>query len=289
MKFGVILPNYGPELSLADLLACTHTAERLGFDSIWATDHVVTPLPDSDVYGTIIEALMTLAYLAGCTSSIRLGISTLVLPQRNPVLAAKQVAALDLLSGGRAMLSVGLGWSRGEFANLGQPFENRARRMDEAIRVLRALFEAQEGRPVSLDGRFYALDKAVFSPAPPQGGDLPIWVAGNSPAAMERAAQLGDGWHPTSLDVDSFQPLAARFRASSDKEIALRLRLAWDSSDANIPLHGSHQEVINTLERYRAAGLTYALIHFISSGTMSLGDAMERFALQVVPVLGKAA
>lgn len=289
MKFGVILPNYGPDLSIADLLACTHTAERLGFDSVWTTDHVVTPLPDSDVYGTIVEALMTLAYLAGCTSSIRLGISTLVLPQRNPVLAAKQVAALDLLSGGRAMLSVGLGWSRGEFANLGQPFENRARRMDEAIQVLRALFEAEEGHPVSLEGRFYALAQAVFSPVPPQGGDLPIWVAGNSPAAIERAAQLGDGWHPTSLDVDSFQPLAARFRASSNKEIALRMRLAWDSCNVDVPLHGSNQDVINTLERYRTAGLTYALIHFIPSDTMSLGDAMERFALQVAPAIGKTA
>ena len=134
MKIGLILPNYGPEATRAGLLDSALAAEKLGFDSIWLTDHLALPKKDAGQYGHIFESTTSLAFLAAITSTIRLGISTLILPQRNPVEVAKSLATLDVLSGGRILLTAGIGWSQGEYRNLGYNFQNRAKRMNEALK-----------------------------------------------------------------------------------------------------------------------------------------------------------
>ena len=164
MKFGVILPNYGEPASRLATVDTALAAENLGFDSAWVTDHMALPESDGPTYTPIFEALTTTAFLAASTRRIRLGISALVLPQRNPYEVAKQLATIDVLSGGRVMLAVGIGWSKGEFENLGYTFTNRGKRADEAIMVLRTLWRG--GRVISLPGPALPLRQSPIQPAP---------------------------------------------------------------------------------------------------------------------------
>ncbi len=168
MKFGLVLPTYGPDSSRSANINTARAAEDLGFDSIWVTDHLALPEEDSDRFGRIFESISLISYLAGMTTQIKLGISALVLPQRNPVEVAKMLATVDLLSGGRFTLSAGVGWSSGEYFNLGQNFSNRGKRMDEAVQILRLLWSGRE--VVSFKGNFYHFENLVLSPQPLQKG-----------------------------------------------------------------------------------------------------------------------
>jgi probable F420-dependent oxidoreductase len=280
VRYGVILPNFGPQASVEELVATARQAERLGYHSVWTTDHLILPRADSEVYGRIFEALMTLAYLAAATEHIRLGVSSLVLPQRDPVLAAKQVAALDCLSGGRAMLCVGVGWSAGEYANLGQRFPDRGRRLDEAIQLLRLLWGTGDPAGLTFAGEFFSLREAAFAPLPVQGSGLPIWIGGNSPAAIRRAAQLGDGWHPTRLPVTDFGRGVDRLRthtAGRPVTVSLRLRVARDAADSPGALTGSPARMTDQLRSYTRAGLEYALLAFEAPQPAARMEAMARF------------
>src|SRR5574340_612516 len=177
MKFGVILPSFGSAANRSSLLATAHAAERLGYDSVWLTDHLALPQADAERFGHIYESIATLGFLAGGTSRIRLGISALVLPQRNPVEMAKQLATVAVLSGGRVILAAGIGWSQGEYQNLGYNFNNRGKRMDEALKVLRTLWRGS--KVVSFKGKYYNFNQVAFEPQAIQAGGPPIWVGGD--------------------------------------------------------------------------------------------------------------
>lgn len=284
MKFGVILPNFGPNSTHDDLLASAQAAERLGYASLWTTDHILLPYADAAIFGRIYESITSLAYLAGRTETIRLGISSLVLPQRDPILVAKQMAALDALSGGRAILCVGVGWSQGEYQNLNLPFHNRGRRMDEAMEVLRLLWRAGEDEKISYDGEYYQFKDALFSPPPVQQGGPPLWVAGSSKAAMRRAAQRGDAWHPSSLSLDRFKKLAQEFQAiptDNSPIISARLRLSFDGTDPQAQLQGSPDAIREIVRQYQLAGLSYPVITFPGETHQEREEAMQRFREQV--------
>jgi probable F420-dependent oxidoreductase len=194
VEFPSVAYREGPEA----VLRLARAIEEIGFDHIDVFDHVVMghPTPDRPAgpYNAsmpILEALMTLACIAGATRRVTLGTEVLVLPQRNPALVAKQVSTLDTLSGGRVRLGVGVGWQASEFEALGEDFRTRGRRMDEAIRLLRVYWgEAQ----VSFEGEHYRAVAMAMEPKPPQGSRLPIWIGGYSEAAYRRVGQLGDGW-----------------------------------------------------------------------------------------------
>jgi alkanesulfonate monooxygenase SsuD/methylene tetrahydromethanopterin reductase-like flavin-dependent oxidoreductase (luciferase family) len=160
MKFGVILPSFGPRSGRLAMVDTALAAERLGFESAWTTDHLALPDSEAGKFGHIFEAVSTLGYLAAVTNSIRLGVSALVLPQRNPLEVAKQLATLDVLSSGRIMLAAGVGWSAGEYANLGYNFHNRGKRMDEALQVLRTLWRG--GQVISYQGKHYQFERVPF-------------------------------------------------------------------------------------------------------------------------------
>jgi probable F420-dependent oxidoreductase len=151
----------------------------------------------------ILEALMLLAFAAAHTRRIGLGTEVLVLPQRQPVLVAKQVATLDLLSGGRVRLGVGVGWQASEYHALGENFADRGKRMDEAIDLLRTCWGEEH---IDFDGEFYDIHAMAMEPKAPQAEKLPVWVGGNSPRALRRAGELGDGW----LGMAFTDPAAAR-------------------------------------------------------------------------------
>jgi probable F420-dependent oxidoreductase len=198
MKLAVEFPSVSYREGPEAVLRLGRAIERIGYDHIDIFDHVVMGFPiegrPAGPYNAampILEALMTLSYLAGATSRVTLGTEVLVLPQREPTLVAKQVSTLDTLSSGRVRLGVGVGWQESEYAALGEDFHTRGARMDEAIALLRAYWgEAQ----VSFAGKHYRAQTMGMEPKPPQGRGLPIWIGGNSEAAYRRVGRLGDGW-----------------------------------------------------------------------------------------------
>ena len=198
MKLSVEFPSVAYREGPAAVARLAQAIERIGFDQLDIFDHVVMgyPTPDRDapIYPPkmpIMEALMTLAYAAAVTERIGLGTEVLVLPQREPVLVAKQLSTLDTLSGGRARLGVGVGWQASEYQALGEDFSNRGRRMDEAIKLIRAYWTQGQ---VDFQGEFYRAEAMAMEPKPPQGGNLPIWVGGGAAPALQRVGELADGW-----------------------------------------------------------------------------------------------
>src|ERR671930_2270989 len=145
LHLGVILPNYGEALAAERLAGVALAAEESGLYSGWVTDHVIVPAEHAGTYGTIAEALVSLGFLAGRTRRLELGVSALVVPQRQPLVALKQLTTLDLLSGGRIVTAVAAGWMEGEFATLGASFEERGRLLDEWLDAAAAVFDQMPG------------------------------------------------------------------------------------------------------------------------------------------------
>jgi len=219
MDFDIWLPTANPFATPELLAAVAREAEERAVHAIWVGEHVVTfdayassypysadgkvPLPA----GTgLLEPFTTLSFLAAVTSTVRLGTAMCLVPQRNPVYTAKEVATLDWLSKGRVDLGVGVGWLREEFDALGVPWAQRGRRTDEYLGVLRALWCDD---PSSFSGEFYELAPCTFFPKPVQDPFPPVHVGGESDAALRRAARLGQGWHTFNrLPADLAPPLA---------------------------------------------------------------------------------
>lgn len=191
MHFGVALPNYGADASVAGMRRIAETAEELGFHSIWTTEHFVVGPEAVDLYGRIYDPLTTLGWLAAATERIGLGTSVTLVPLHNPFQLAKQVATLQDLSGGRFTLGVGMGWHRDEFDFMGVEFSGRGARADEALRVMRALWSGES----AFNGQHWSFSEATFGPLPDPRPE--IWVGGPSARAIRRARELGDAWHPT--------------------------------------------------------------------------------------------
>lgn len=287
MKFGIVLPNYGPDATRLTILDTALAAERLGYDSVWVTDHLALPETDAERFGQIYETITTLSFLAGSTSRIRLGISALVLPQRNPVEIGKQLATLDVLSGGRLILAAGVGWSKGEFENLGYNFHNRGRRMDEALKVLRTLWRGN--KVVSFKGKYYNFERAFFAPQPIQSGGPPLWVAGDSPAALKRAIYYADGWHPHMRSAQHLADAMKQGRTLLGNRpftVCLRMRAAFTGQpDPDIQVSGSPEDMIAELKDFRAAGANYVILYFPVDTQGARERVMETFRREVMPSL----
>ncbi|HZO95873.1 MAG TPA: TIGR03619 family F420-dependent LLM class oxidoreductase [Gaiellaceae bacterium] len=191
MHFGVILPNFGPGSGAAGIRRAAETAEELGFDSVWATEHVLVGPEGVDPYGRVFAPLPTLAWIAGFTERIALGTSIVLVPLHHPVHLAKEVATLAELAARQVYLGVGMGWHRDEFGFLGIEFEGRGRRADEAIRLMRALWAGER----DFEGRRWSFRGATFGPLP--GRPPELWVGGSSEPAIRRAVRLGAVWHPS--------------------------------------------------------------------------------------------
>jgi probable F420-dependent oxidoreductase len=191
VHLGVILPNFGRGSSPDGIRNVAEAAEELGFDSVWATEHIIVGPEAVNPYGRVYAPLVTLGWIAGWTERIGLGTSIILVPLHHPMLLAKEVATLQELSGGRVTLGVGVGWHRDEFDFIGVPFDGRGRRADEAIRLMRALWAGER----ELKGRFWSFATATSEPHPARQPE--IWVGGSSDRAVRRALELGDAWHPS--------------------------------------------------------------------------------------------
>jgi len=192
VHFGVILPNYGSESSPAGIRVVAEAAEELGFDSVWATEHVIVGPDAVDPYGRVYAPLATLAWIAGWTERIRLGTSIVLAPLHHPVHLAKETATLQELSGGRFhALGIGMGWHRDEYDYMSVPFEGRGRRGDEVLRAVKALWNGDR----DYEGGRWSFRDATSDPQP---WPIPeVWVGGSSEQAVRRARELGDVWHPS--------------------------------------------------------------------------------------------
>ncbi|MCF7549465.1 LLM class F420-dependent oxidoreductase [Pseudonocardia sp. WMMC193] len=226
MRFGVFAVSQvgGGEPEAA--VASVRLAEELGFESLWLNDHVVVPSRYDSVYpydesgkmgGDDVvdfpDPLIWLSFAAAVTSRIRLATGVLVLPQRNPVVLAKQVATLDRLSGGRVVLGVGTGWLAEEFAAVGVDFAGRGRRHDDYLAAMRQLWT---GEPASVDRDTVSFSGVVSVPTPAQSR-VPIVVGGGGPRAIRRAAQLGDGLFPAALPAGEVAKTARLLREETER------------------------------------------------------------------------
>ena len=226
LHLGLILPNYGDALDAERLAVAAVTAEEAGFDSGWVTDHVLVPPEHASVYGTIAESLVALGFLAGRTQTLELGVSALVVPQRNPLVALKQLTTLDFLSGGRVVTAVAAGWMEGEFATLGASFEERGRLLDEWLDAAAAVFDQMPGL-VRWDGKLLLSFEGWLAPALVRPGGPELWVAGVSRATLRRAAKTGV-WHPVALPPDELRPMAAELRERRpDARVVLRIGVSF--------------------------------------------------------------
>ncbi len=223
MKFGLAFANAGPlgDPELAVPLA--QLCEQLGFESLWTVEHVVVPSGYASPYPysadgkmpggervAITDPLIWLAYVAAETTAIRLGTGILILPQRNPLVLAKEVATLDRLSRGRVDLGVGVGWLREEFDALGVPFERRGARTDEYVDVLRKLWREPS---TAYSGEFTNFAELNSYPKPANGERVPIHIGGHSDAAARRAGRIGDGFFPGRGPGNELEALLDTMRA----------------------------------------------------------------------------
>lgn len=221
MKFGFFGINFGPCASPEAAARVARALESAGFESAWTGEHVVLPdpqVPPSPVPPDtpMLDPAVALTWAAAHTERLRLGTGIIILPQRNPVVLAKEIASLDVLSGGRAILGIGAGYLEPEFAALGVPFDRRGARADEYIDAMRALWT--EEKP-SYSGEFVSFSGIDAQPRPVQAGGPPLVVGGASPGAYRRAVSRGHGWYGFALDLANTEAsLAGLARAKAEVE-----------------------------------------------------------------------
>jgi alkanesulfonate monooxygenase SsuD/methylene tetrahydromethanopterin reductase-like flavin-dependent oxidoreductase (luciferase family) len=284
LHLGLILPNYGEGLEAERLAASAVAAEEAGFDSGWVTDHLVVPEEHAPVYGSIAEALVSLGFLAGRTRRLLLGVSALIVPARNPLVALKQLTTLDLLSGGRIVTAVAAGWMEEEFETLRAPFAQRGPLLDEWLDLAAAAFEQMPGR-VRFEGELLSVD-GWLAPGLVRPGGPELWVAGVSPATLRRAAKTGV-WHPVALSPDELRRMAADF----DGRVVLRIGVyladeprRGEDERGRHAVEGPPEWVALRLAEYVEAGCDGFVVN-LDYEREGLEERVHRFAEEVAPLL----
>jgi probable F420-dependent oxidoreductase len=309
MRFGVTVPNYRRLASPENLRHVAERSEALGFDSLWVTDHLVVPELYRDMFGTTVyDPLSVLAFLAACTQKVELGTAVLVIPYRNPVSVAKQLATIDNLSGGRLIFGTGAGWAQEEFEALGAPYAERGPMTDEYLRVILELWTKPNP---SFDGRYVKFHHVHAEPRPLRQPHPPILVGGYSKKAIRRAVAIGQGWLPdgmalTELDAAiRFLHETAELAGRDPKSLSVTLRTGlfltgvsteqarsatpWDQSatfaqaEERLPFRGSVAQVIDDIAEAERIGVD----HLIFESPVQRGDerfdTLEAFAADVLP------
>lgn len=284
---GVALPNYGKQVSPDSISDALSAAEDSGFDSAWVADHISVPGEYTEPYGNVTEALVTLGFAAGLTSRIKLGVSALVVPQREPVLTFKQIASLDFLAKGRLIVAVAAGWLEEEFELLGAEFKGRGKRLDGWIDFIASMNSQMPG-PISHSGLVEMRDMWM-SPAPP-GDTVEMWSAGNSEAVIARAARLGT-WHPVAQLPDHIAPLAKKLRKRNpNAHVIHKLVVSFaeepDESSCDYrgrpSITGPPDWIAQRLSEYVAVGCD-GFIVMLDPQEPRLNERIEHFAQEVWP------
>ncbi|MCY3919708.1 MAG: TIGR03619 family F420-dependent LLM class oxidoreductase [Chloroflexi bacterium] len=284
IELGAELPAVRWEYGAVELRDVAQAAEAIGYDFLFIGDHVLFAytLPDrlsmsgAGFEGAITqhEALTLLAAVAGWTSRVRLTTAILVLPQRDPVLVAKQAAEIDILSGGRLRLGVGLGWSDSEFAALGASFDDRSARYEEAIALLRTCWRDE---PVDFAGDHYRVEQMSMLPKPVTPGGPPILVGGVASRALNRAARLGDGWISSGAIPDD--RVAAAAEAMRDRVRAAGRDPAAFPMQRETPLEATPGPMAAALCAYRAAGFDRLGVRTVGRPPLTPDDYIRRLEM----------
>jgi probable F420-dependent oxidoreductase len=295
---GLILPSKRPGANPEAILATALTAERLGWRTLWADDHILVDRTDPAIYRHIYELLTTMAWLGGQTSRIRLGTSVIVVPQRNAVITAKELATIDALTGGRVVAGVGIGNYAGEYRNLGAAdrFRVRGAFLDETIRLWRHLWSGSEA---PFHGRFHDIPSAVMSPLPAQGAALPILVGGRSDHGVERAGRVGDGYHLSQNGPAGMAARLPRLRAAAEAAgrpvppISARAQVYFGAPPEGATaaaIHGTPEEMGRVVDAWLAVGLDELAIDLDETDADRSVAKMERFHAEVLaPRIASAA
>jgi probable F420-dependent oxidoreductase len=290
MDYGLCLPNFPAGASPEGIEAGAAVAEQLGWSTVWTTDHVMVPNDAAGEYGHIFEAILTLAWVGARHPRLRLGSSVIVVPQRNAIVLAKELATLDVLSGGRVMAGVGVGWNREEFANLGvsDRFHVRGAYLDETIRLWRHLWS---GSIEPFHGRFHSLDDFTFSPLPAQGVGLPILVGGRSEPALRRAGALGDGYHSSAVSPTQYGQRLPTVRVAAEAAgrpmpaLSARVRVEFEPASEGYAMRGSPDEIAAEVRAFADLGVTHLALSFGTTDPDQLVGWAQRFALEVAPLV----
>jgi probable F420-dependent oxidoreductase len=292
LAFGVCIPNFRPGARPEGMLAATLTAERLGWHSVWTTDHVLIDSAERGAnYRHIYEALTVLAWLAGQTETIRLGMSVLVVPMRNAVVLAKELATIDALSGGRLIAGVGIGWNLTEFENLGvgDRFTQRGAYLEETVALWRHLWGGNTG---PWQGRFHSFDEAHFSPLPTQGADVPVWIGATADKALRRVGRIAEGYQSTRTDPPTMRErkaLISDTAATAGRPMptmSTRLSVSFAGSERGVSiLSGPPDEMIEQVRAYQDAGTEHLALDFGEVDPDAVAQAIERFDREIVAAL----
>jgi len=310
MRYGFYLPTRGPTATRDGILELAREGERLGFHSAMIADHIVFPVESQSAYpytldrkhpggGDALDAFSILGVVAGATERLRLVTSVLVLPYRNPVLTAKMVATLDVLSGGRVTLGVGVGWLKEEFEALDSPdFDKRGAVSDEWLAILKQLWSQS---PASFKGQFYSYSDIRCEPFPLQKPHPPIWVGGHSKAALRRTARHGDGWHPVgAIAASPLPPQEMKAHLNTLKRMteaegrdfsAITISYKAPLYDTGVPdrdgtrrtFSGSPDDIAGDIRTFAAIGIDELIFDFRGQSTAESIERLQRFAAEVMP------
>ena len=286
MKFGIIFANIGPAVQPEHAAALGQLAEENGFDSIWTVEHVLVPADYQSEYpysptgkmpgpeeSPIPDPLVWLTYVGAMTKRIKLATGVLILPQRNPLVLAKEVATLDVLSGGRVMLGVGVGWLREEFDAIGIPFEERAARTDEHVAALRTLWAEDEA---TFKGQFTSFERAKSFPKPVRRS-VPIVVGGHTKPAARRAGRLGDGFFPARTSPEELAVLLEEMRTAADEA-------GRDADAIEITAGGSMD--VDGIKKFADLGVSRIVIPPLGFDVETLEQQLGNFADNVIAKVG---
>ncbi len=314
MKYGFNLSTSGPAATPEHVISLARRGEELGFHSIMVGEHLVVPNQidsHNPVVGKLpagwtdghLEQLTLLSFLAGATQRIRLVPSVMVLPHRNPILAAKMLATLDVLSQGRLTLGVGVGWMREEFEALElPPFAERAAVSDEYLLAMKELWTSDTP---TFEGKYCRFSNISFLPKPVQKPHPPIWVGGQSTRAIRRAARLGNGWHPVASPQTPLEPddlgadirLLATYaqiedRDPSEIEVALKVHLYDKPRDEGMDrgqgkgdrrFTGSPEQIAADIRTYEWVGVHHIIFDVRTNSPAGILERLEMLATQVIP------
>lgn len=315
MRYGFYLPTRGQTATAEMLETFVQRGEALGFDAVMIADHLVFPVQIRSKYpytvggafpghGDALDQLALMAFVAAKTRRLRLVTSVMILPYRNPVMTAKTLATIDVLSGGRVTVGVGVGWLREEFEALQAPdFDRRGAVSNEYIQIFKALWTQD---PATFAGEFYQFEALRCLPHPLQKPHPPIWIGGHSRAALRRAAQYGDGWHPvganpaipfrpaelqaalnelrrlTEAAGRDFGALTISYKAplydvtqsgAIDRQVGLERR----------PFSGTTAQVVDDIHTYSRLGVSELIFDFRSESMSESLERMEHFATVIKP------
>jgi len=289
MHIGINIANHRDLLSKRYIHDTARMAEDLGFDSVWVPDHAVVPPAVQARYGPVYyDVIAVLGYLAGITHRVRLGTTVLVVPYRHPIVLAKELASLDQLSDGRLILGAGVGGTEAEFQALGVSFAERGRRTDEALRVMQTLWTQDAPR---YSGPYCTFANIVFQPKPVQQ-PLPIWIGGQSGAALRRTARFGTGWHPIDQSPAQLQTALATLATLSQQagrptpalcpRFTVRVRDTASDADRQF-MEGNAAQITADLLQLRALRASHVVLSTQTNDMARFRWEIETLAAHVLP------